>query len=55
MANRDAETVTRLRASDGARLAEFPAGSKPFGLAFDGSHLWVANGDTETVTKLKAR
>jgi hypothetical protein len=32
----------------------FRVGSAPFGLAFDGANIWVANGGSDTVTKLRA-
>ena len=46
--------VTKLRASDGANLGAFPVGSYPYGVAFDGSSIWVANRYSGSVTKLRA-
>lgn len=36
------------------QTASFSVGSGPAGLAFDGASLWVANGDSNNVTKLRA-
>jgi len=47
-----AGTATKLRASDGANLGTFSVGSFPFGVAFDGAHIWVANGVGNSVSKL---
>jgi len=43
-------TVTKLRAKDGVN--PFSVGSFPFGAAFDGAHIWVANSVSNTVSKL---
>jgi hypothetical protein len=32
----------------------FAVGTFPFGIAFDGANIWVANGGTNTVEKLRA-
>src|ERR1022692_3776530 len=32
----------------------FPAGRAPWGIAFDGSNMWVTNTSDNTVTKLRA-
>jgi hypothetical protein len=48
------DSVTKLRASDGANLGSFPVGFRPWGAAFDGANLWVANTGTNNVTKLRA-
>jgi hypothetical protein len=50
-----AGTATKLRASDGAKLGTFPVGSFPFGVAFDGAHIWVANGVSNSVSKLSPK
>jgi YVTN family beta-propeller protein len=52
--NAGANFVTKLRASDGANLGNFGAGSASLGLAFDGANIWVANQGSNTVTKLRA-
>ncbi len=48
--------VLKLRASDGASLAffpaNFPAGGSPGGIAFDGHSMWVADSGSGTVTRL---
>jgi hypothetical protein len=54
VSNTGSNNVTKLRASDGANLGTFPAGSAPEGLAFDGVNIWLANATTNTVTKLRA-
>ena len=55
--------VTKLRVSDGAcagvvgpptAACTFAVGSSPYGIAFDGVNIWVANGGGATVTKLRA-
>jgi DNA-binding beta-propeller fold protein YncE len=43
--------VTKLRASDGANLGTFPVGTEPYGVAFDGANIWVANSISNTVSK----
>ena len=44
MANDSDGTVTKLRASDGKTLGTFSAPGSPYGLAFDGTNIWVATG-----------
>ena len=53
--NAGANFVTKLRASDGANLGNFGAGSASLGLAFDGANIWVANQGSNTVTKLRCQ
>jgi DNA-binding beta-propeller fold protein YncE len=48
------DSVSKLRASDGAILGTFPVGRIPRAVAFDGSSIWVANGLGDSVTKLRA-
>ncbi len=48
-----ANTVSKIRPSDGAIVGTFPVGSGPRGLASDGTHIWVANSGSSTVTKLR--
>ena len=52
VANETTNTVTKLRAADGANLGTFAAGTSPFGVAFDGANIWVANAGSNTVSKL---
>ena len=52
--NHSDNTVTRLRASDGAPLGTFAVGTQPFGVAFDGANIWVANFYSGSVSKLRA-
>ena len=50
--NNSSNNVTKIRASDGAVLGTFPAGTSPAGIAFDGVHMWIANQDKQSVTKM---
>ena len=52
VANLSDNTVLKVRASDGAILGTFAVGSRPYGVAFDGTDIWVANQSSSTVTKL---
>lgn len=45
-------TVTKLRASDGAVLDTTKAGTDPRGIAFDGTNMWVANAGSNNLVKL---
>ncbi len=47
-------TVSKLRASDGALLGTFTVGSSPIGVAFDGANIWVTNSASANVSKLRA-
>ena len=40
--------------SDGANLGTFGTGTGPSGLAFDGTNIWIANSNSNNVTKLRA-
>jgi DNA-binding beta-propeller fold protein YncE len=51
VANGTSNDVTKLRASDGANLGTFPVGSGPSAIAFDGANMWVANANSNTVSK----
>src|SRR5215467_3846098 len=53
--NHSANTVTKLRASDGKPVGTFTVGTEPLGVAFDGSNIWVANGKDNNVMKLRNR
>ena len=47
-------SVTKLRASDGANLGTFSAGTeRPLCIAFDGANMWVSNGEDTTVIKIR--
>jgi len=52
VANPGSDTVTKLRASDGANLGNFSVGNQPTGVAFDGANIWVANQGSNTLSKL---
>jgi len=56
VANGGENTVTKLRASDGACVGTctFSVGTTPNFLAFDGANIWVANSGSNNVTKLRA-
>ena len=55
MANYSGNNLTKLKASDGSLVATIPAGGTgPVDVVWDGSSIWVANWDTNTVTKLAA-
>src|SRR5262249_4358999 len=44
----------RIRASDGRALGTFAVGTRPMGIAFAASSVWVANNLDNTVTRLRA-
>lgn len=47
-------SVTKLRASDGANLGTFTAGTeRPLSIAFDGANMWVSNGEDNSVRKIR--
>jgi len=52
--NGGSNSVTKLRASDGANLGTFAVGFFPFGVACDGANIWVTNAGSASVTKLRA-
>ena len=54
VANSRDDTVTKLRASDGALEGTFPVGGSPYYMTFDGANIWVTNYFDNTVTKLRA-
>jgi DNA-binding beta-propeller fold protein YncE len=39
---------------DGSIVDTFPVGKTPLGIAFDGTHMWAANHDSNNVTELSA-
>ena len=49
--NHAANSVSKLRASDGAPLCTFPVGPGPTGIAFDGANVWIANTGGATLSK----
>jgi DNA-binding beta-propeller fold protein YncE len=49
--NSTANTVTKLRASDGVLLGTFTVGQAPAAIIFDGANIWLANVN-DTVSKL---
>lgn len=54
VANLSANSVSKIRASDGLNLGTFPVGSGPYDIAFDGTNIWVPNFSSNSVTKLQA-
>lgn len=54
VANFGSNTVTKLRANDGATLGTFAVGSEPSSVAFDGANIWVPNQGDNTVSELRA-
>jgi hypothetical protein len=47
-------SVTKLRASDGANLGTFTAGTeRPLCIAFDGANMWVSNDEDTSVRKIR--
>ena len=46
--------VAILRWYQANLTASFAVGPFPFGLAFDGAHMWVANNSGNSVSKLRA-
>jgi len=48
------DTVTKLRASDGAVIGTYNVGNAPRGVCFDGKYIWTANSGSDSVTKLRA-
>jgi outer membrane protein assembly factor BamB len=52
--NVNGNSVTKLRASDGAVLGTFAVGAYPYDVAFDGTNIWVTNFMSNNVTKLRA-
>jgi len=46
--------VAILRWYAANQTAGFPVGTFPMGVAFDGANVWVANGDSNNVTKVRA-
>jgi len=48
------DTVTKIRASDGAIMGTFAAGISPHPITFDGANIWVGNIGADSVTKIRA-
>jgi DNA-binding beta-propeller fold protein YncE len=51
VANFDGNSVTKLQASDGSLMGTYTVGVNPYGIAFDGTHIWTANESSNTVSK----
>ena len=46
--------VALLQWGEAIQGGDFPVGSSPFGVAFDGAHIWVANFGSNNVSKVRA-
>jgi hypothetical protein len=47
-------SVTKLRASDGANLGTFNAGTeRPICIIFDGANMWISNGEDSVLRKIR--
>lgn len=44
--------MTKLRARDGMLVGTYGVGVGPRGITFDGSDIWVVNGDADSIAKL---
>ena len=51
---RQSNTVTKLRASDGEIVGVFAVGKVPVAVVSDGTDLWIANRDGHTVNKMQS-
>ncbi len=52
VANNGSSNVMKLDPNTGTVLATLSVGRSPFGVAFDGAHIWVASFGTNTVSRL---
>ena len=55
MTNSESDSVTKLRASDGAVFGNFKVGKAPGGVTFDGTNIWVTSEESNNVMKLRVR
>jgi hypothetical protein len=53
-ANYNGNSVTKVRANDGAVLGTFKVGGELYGVTFDGANIWSSNQADNTVTKMRA-
>src|ERR1700745_1204336 len=53
-ANKNPLQIATLHWYQANRTTRFAVGTNPFGLAFDGANIWVANNGSDNVTKLRA-
>ena len=49
----DDDVVTKIRAMDGRKAADFPVGGNPVAVLFDGEKLWVVNSGDDSITSFK--
>src|SRR5450432_482166 len=52
--NQGDNTVSKLRAIDGANQGTFAVGGVPLQAAYDGINIWITNWASDTVTELRA-
>jgi FOG: WD40-like repeat len=50
--NKFQQTISKIRASDGALLGAFATATNVSGIAFDGTSIWTANRDDGTVSRI---
>ncbi|HEX2916860.1 MAG TPA: hypothetical protein VH186_39240 [Chloroflexia bacterium] len=44
--------MTKFKASDSSVVGNYSVGTAPYGVAFDGTNIWVANSNSNTVSRL---
>jgi DNA-binding beta-propeller fold protein YncE len=44
--------VSKIAAATGVVAATIDVGNNPYGVAFDGTHIWTANSSDDTVSKI---
>jgi len=54
VSNSGSNSLTKLRANDGALIGTYAVGPLPRGIVFDGTNIWVANSGSNRITKLRA-
>lgn len=47
-------TVSKLRVKDGSVVGVYTVGPNPWGIAFDGAYMWVANDGGASISKVRA-
>ena len=50
----DDNVVTKIKASNGQKAADFPVGGNPVAVAFDGEKIWVVNSSDDSITSFRA-
>ena len=49
----DDDVVTKIRAVNGKKVADFPVGANPVAVAFDGEKIWVVNSGEDSLTSFR--